>query len=206
MRLTTHDPVWYLAYGSNMAADRLSCYLAGGRPRGAVRTYEGCRDPTPPARDVGLHLPGSLTFAGVSSVWGGALAFYDRSADGMLAGRAYQITFGQFSDVVAQEARQRVSEDLVPNGDGSWQARSTAYECVVQVGEQDGVPILSFTSARARDPAPPSAAYLRTILRGLAQAFAWSPDESAAYLLAAPGVAPTWSADRLARLATSSRR
>jgi hypothetical protein len=204
MRLTTDDPVWYLAYGSNMAADRFACYLTGGRPSGAERCYEGCREHTPPARDVGLHLPGRLRFGGVSGVWGGALAFYDRSAEGRLAGRAYLITFGQFSDVVAQEARQPVTGDLTPDGNGAWQARSTVYESVVQVGEQDGVPMLSFTSTRSREPAAPSEAYLRTIMRGLGQTFGWRPQTSAEYLLGAPGVAPTWSADRLERLAENS--
>jgi hypothetical protein len=204
MRLTTDDPVWYLAYGSNMAADRFSCYLAGGRPPGAVRSYEGCRDRTPPARDIGLRLPGRLTFGGVSGVWGGALAFYDRNAEGSLAARAYLVTFGQFSDVVAQEAKQQVSVDLTPVGDGSWRARSTVYESVVQVGEQDGVPIVSFTSTRSHEPAAPSAPYLRTILRGLGQTFGWTPQASADYLLDAPGVAPAWSADRLVGLAECS--
>jgi hypothetical protein len=202
MSLATEDPVWYLAYGSNLAADRFACYLAGGRPLGAVRTYEGCRDRTPPARDVGLHLPGRLTFGGVSSVWGGALAFHDRAAEGSLAARAYLVTFGQFSDVVTQEARLRVSGDLVPCAtEGVWEARSSVYESVARIGEHEGMPILSFTSARSHDPAPPSASYLRTILRGLAQTFGWGPHESAEYLMGAPGVAPTWSTERLVRLA-----
>jgi hypothetical protein len=207
MTLATEDPVWYLAYGSNLAADRFACYLAGGRPRGAVRTYEGCRDRTPPARDVGLHLRGRLTFGGVSTVWGGALAFHDRAAEGSLAARAYLISFGQFSDVVAQEARLRVTTDLLPSAiEGEWEAPSSVYESVSRIGEQDGVPILSFTSVRSHEPAAPSAAYLRTILRGLEQTFAWSPHESADYLLRAPGVAPTWSADRLVRLAEDGGR
>jgi hypothetical protein len=204
MRLATDDPVWYLAYGSNMAADRLTCYLSGGRPPGAARTYEGCRDRTPPARDIGLILPGRLCFGGVSGVWGGALAFYDRRGEGSLAARAYLVTFGQFSDIVAQEARQQVSGDLSPVGEGRWQALSTVYESVMRVGEEDGVPILSFTSAQSRDPAAPSASYLRTILRGLTQTFGWSPEVSAAYLVEAPGVAPAWSGDALVRLAEDS--
>jgi hypothetical protein len=201
MRLTTDDPVWYLAYGSNMAVDRLSCYLSGGRPPGAARTYEGCRDRRAPTRDVGLHLPGRLCFGGVSGVWGGALAFYDQKADGSLAARAYQVTFGQFSDIVAQEARQQVSGDLSPVGEGCWRALSTVYESVMRVGEEDGLPVLSFTSALSRDPAPPSAPYLRTILRGLGQTFGWTPEVSASYLMEAPGVAPAWSDDDLVRLA-----
>jgi hypothetical protein len=202
MPLTTDDPVWYLAYGSNLAAERFSCYLTGGRPRGALRRYEGCRDRTPPVRDMGLHLPGRLRFGGSSSVWGGALAFHDRGAEGTLAARVYLITFGQFSDVVAQEARREVAEDLVPtDAEGVWRAPSSVYESVSRIGERDAVPILSFTSARPGDPAAPSAPYLRTIVRGLAQTFAWTPHEAAEYLLAAPGVTPTWSRDSLVALA-----
>jgi hypothetical protein len=201
MSPATDDPVWYLAYGSNLAAERFSCYVSGGRPPGALRSYDGCRDRTPPARDVGLHLPGRLRFGGVSSVWGGALAFYDRAVEGTLAARAYLITFGQFSDVVAQEARRQVAGDLVATDDGGWRAPSRVYESIVRVGEQDGVPILSFTSAQSRAAAPPSEAYLRTILRGLEQTFGWTPAVSAEYLMQAPGVAPTWSTARLVSLA-----
>ena len=46
--LSTDDPVWYVAYASNLCADRLRCYLAGGRPPGSRRTYQGGRDPSPP--------------------------------------------------------------------------------------------------------------------------------------------------------------
>jgi hypothetical protein len=202
--LSTQDPVWYLAYGSNMAADRFSCYLAGGVPPGAERSYEGCRDRTPPVRDVGLRVPGLLRFGGVSGVWGGALAFYDREADGWLAARAYLITFGQFSDVVAQEARQPVSADLTSAGNGTWKPLSAVYESISQVGTREGAPILSFTSARVREPAAPSAPYLRTILRGLRETFGWSPEDSAEYLLQAPGVALSWSSESLAHLANSN--
>jgi hypothetical protein len=41
LRLGTDDPVWYVAYGSNMNAARFGCYL-GGRPRGPlVPTWAG---------------------------------------------------------------------------------------------------------------------------------------------------------------------
>jgi hypothetical protein len=204
MKLTTQDPVWYLAYGSNMAADRFGCYLSGGHPPGALRSYDGCRDRTPPVCDVGLRLPGGLRFGGVSGVWGGALAFFDRGADGWLAARAYLITFGQFSDVVAQEARRPAAGDLVATGEGTWQAQSTVYESVLSLGMKDGAPILSFTSAQPREAAAPSEPYLRTILRGLSETFGWTPEDSADYLLTAPGVAPSWSAASLVHLAETS--
>ncbi len=100
-----------------MRAARFGCYISGGRPSGANRTYLGCRDPSPPLRDIGIHLAGGLTFAGASRVWGGGVAFYDPHADGEIVARAYLLTFGQFSDVVAQETRRPVGNDLTL-GDG----------------------------------------------------------------------------------------
>lgn len=35
----TEPLVWYAAYGSNLAAARFRCYVVGGRPAGAARTY-----------------------------------------------------------------------------------------------------------------------------------------------------------------------
>jgi hypothetical protein len=197
----TDDPVWYVAYGSNLSAARLGCYLHGGRPAGARRTYQGSRDPSPPARDVTLTLPGDLVFAGRSRVWGGAMAFYDAAATGEIAARAYLLTFGQLSDLVAQESRRPVGTDLRPGPQASlWPTHSAVYESVVQLGDLDGRPMFCLTSQRALDPAPPSAPYLRTILVGLGEAFGWSARESTRYLLRARGVSPAWSPDRIGAL------
>ncbi|MFE3886122.1 histone deacetylase [Streptomyces lydicus] len=76
-RLTPVRRLWYAAYGSNMHAERLACYLAGGRPPGGLRTYPGCRDPRPPAHTAPVMLPGLLYFATESQVWTGGRAFYD---------------------------------------------------------------------------------------------------------------------------------
>jgi hypothetical protein len=198
----TDDPVWYVAYASNMSARRLQCYLEGGTPPGARRTYLGGRDPTPPTRVVALTLPGEIVFAGRSSVWGGAMAFYDASAEGEVVARGYRITFGQLSDLVAQEARQPVGRDLTPAQEAGrpWAAPSEIYESVAHLGDRDGSPMFCLTSHRALDPAPPSAAYLRTIIVGLREAFDWTSGQSAHYLLRARGVAPTWSEDRIIAL------
>jgi hypothetical protein len=200
--LGTEDPVWYVAYGSNMNAARLGCYLSGGRPRGARRTYLGCRDPSPPVRDVGIRLAGGLTFAGSSTVWGGGIAFFDPRADGELAARAYLLTFGQLSDVVAQETRRPVGSDLALDSgvDRRWALPSAAYETLLHVGERDGLSMFTITSLQNLDPAPPSAAYVRTMLDGLGETFGWTADERARYLLRAPGVAPAWTASQLVEL------
>ena len=208
LRPGTDDLVWYVAYGSNMRAARFNCYISGGRPRGARRTYLGCRDQSPPRRDVGLHLPGGLTFSGQSTVWGGGIAFYDPRADGDLAARAYLLTFGQLSDVVAQEARRPVGSDLaLDNGvDRRWPVGSTVYETLLHVGDSDGLPMFTITSLQDLVPTSPSAPYLRTMLDGLHEVFGWSTRERVQYLLRAAGVTPAWTASGLIALCDGEAR
>ena len=202
LRLETDDLVWYVAYGSNMHAARFDCYISGGRPPGARRTYLGCRDQSPPDRDSGIRLTGGLSFAGSSTVWGGGIAFYNPHADGELAARAYLLTFGQLSDVVAQETRRPVGSELALDTgvDRRWQVSSYVYETLLHVGDRDGLPMFTITSLQDLEPTPPSAPYLRTMLDGLGETFGWTADERAHYLVRAPGVAPAWSADRLVEL------
>ncbi len=203
--LRTDDPVWYVAYGSNMSAARFGCYVSGGRPPGARRTYLGCRDQSPPRRDVGIRLAGGLSFAGESTVWGGGIAFYDPRAANELAGRAYLLTFGQLSDVVAQETRRPVESDLVLEDgvDRRWRVSSYVYETLLHVDDRDGVPMFTITSLQDLEHTPPSAPYLRTMLDGLEETFGWTADERAAYLLRAPGVSPAWNAGELVDLCTT---
>ncbi|CAN5229307.1 hypothetical protein BH11ACT6_BH11ACT6_57740 [soil metagenome] len=200
--LNNEDPVWYVAYGSNMSAARFTCYLSGGRPRGGRRTYTGARNQSPPRRDSAIRLPGGLVFAGESTVWGGGIAFYDTHAEGELAARAYLLTFGQLSDVVAQEGRRPVGTDLTldhPAG-RRWVLPSQAYETLLHVGERDAVPMLTITSGVQLVPTAPSAAYLRTVLAGLGETFGWNVEQRVDYLVRARGVVPTWTADALAGL------
>jgi hypothetical protein len=207
LRPATEDLVWYVAYGSNMRAARFGCYISGGRPRGARRTYLGCRDRSPPHRDVGVHLAGRLTFAGTSTVWGGGMAFYHPHADGELAARAYLLTFGQLSDVVAQEARRPVGSNLALDTgvDGRWAAPSSVYETLLHAGDRDGLPMLTITSLQNLEPTPPSGPYLRTMFDGLGEAFGWTADDRVRYLLRARGVTPAWTASRLVALCDGQR-
>ena len=103
--------LWYAAYGSNLARDRLEAYLsAAGRPA-PPRHYPGARDASPPSDDRPLLLPGHL-FAGESPTWGGGIAFYDADARGTVYARAYRITAEQFSDLAAQEMRRDPGAEL----------------------------------------------------------------------------------------------
>jgi len=132
------------------------------------------------------------------------MAFYDPIAERELAARAYLLTFGQLSDVVAQELRRPTGSDL-PLGDGfgrRWAIPARTYDTLLHVGDRDGVPMFTITCSSKLEPTPPSAAYLRTMLDGLAQTFGGTAEQRADYLLAAPGVTPTWTVSQLVDLCT----
>ncbi|MFC5664813.1 histone deacetylase [Kitasatospora misakiensis] len=195
--------VWYAAYGSNMHAERLACYLRGGRPVDGARDYPGCRDGRAPERSVPVRLPGLLYFALESRVWGGGMAFYDPHGRGTAPARAYLLTAGQFSDIAAQEMGGGPGADLDlgtvlrtgrdPQGPGR-------YQTLVCPGTLDGVPVLTFTAPWALAEAElnaPRARYLRSIAAGLADAHGWSGRRTAAYLSTRPGAAGHWTVDAL---------
>ncbi|MGW9076481.1 histone deacetylase [Streptomyces kronopolitis] len=204
--------LWYAAYGSNMHRERLTAYLAGGRPAGGLRTYPGCRDPRPPARTAAVMLPGLLYFATESQVWTGGRAFYDPAAPSgapdppELPAQAYLLTAGQFSDLVAQEMDREPGEDLDLTPvltHGRARIGPGRYETLVCAGLLDGPPVLTFTAPWHREdiaPNAPSAAYLRHIGAGILAAHGWSVHRTARYLAERPGAAGHWSAGEIAAL------
>lgn len=194
--------IWYVAYGSNLAGDRMRCYLAGGRPAGAARTYTGCRDPRPARADRAVELDGGIYFAARSSVWGGGIAFYDPALPARTAARAYLLTPGQFADVVAQETHRDdlgdldLTEALATGGQRLGPGR---YETVLRVGTTGGLPMLTFTSPQSAAEAaaaaalnPPSAGYLATLARGLRESHRWPAGRIATYLSGCPGARGSW--------------
>jgi hypothetical protein len=130
------------------------------------------------------------------------MAFYNPYTDGELSARAYLLTFGQLSDVVSQEVRRPVGNDLsLDSGvDHQWPTKSHVYETFLRLEDRGGLPMFTITSLQNLDPTPPSAAYLRTMLNGLGEAFGWTEDARVQYLLRSRGVTPTWSASGLAEL------
>jgi len=196
------DPlVWYAAFGSNMSSARLACYLAGGVPHGASRVYEGCRDPTPPREHRSITIAGRLRFAGESSVWGGGMAFYTPGDEGVVHVRAYLLSLEQLADLVAQETRHPVGKTLVLAEHGPTRhGLSRIYDVVLDLGELDGHRLLTLSSSLDHPVNPPSEAYLRTMMDGLAEGFALNVEEQIAYLAGLTGMSPTWTLDELSRL------
>ena len=184
--------VWYVAYGSNLSLDRLSCYVAGGCPPGGTRAHPGARDRTLPARSIPVELPGTTYFAGRSAQWGGGVAFYDHATPGRTAARGYLVSAGQFADIAAQEMHRDPRTDdpleqlvLAPLAEGRHEVGPGGYETVVGVGRHDGAPMLTFTAphgAATAERSRPSAAYLATMARGLGEAHGWDDQVAHEYL------------------------
>lgn len=196
------DPlVWYAAFGSNVSTARLACYLRGGRPPGAARDYEGCRDPTPPREQRPITIPGHLRFAGESRVWGGGMAFYTPGHGGVVHARAYLLRLEQLVDLVAQEARHPVGQSLVLAESGpTHHGWSHVYDVLLDLGELAGHRLLTLSSTGDHPANPPSEAYVRTVLEGLADGFALDGDARVAYLAGVTGMSPVWTARRLREL------
>jgi len=197
--------VWYAGYGSNLDPDRFRCYLHGGCPPGATRTYPGARDPADPLDEQAFRMPGSLVFAWDSPTWGGGIAFHQPARDGVVLARAYLLTERQLADVLEQEMRRDpgADHDLASLREVGHQVLGPGrYETLRQVGALDGRPVVTFSceDARALGLRAPAPAYLATIARGLRRTHGLTIAEVSDYLLACPGVAQGWTHRALAHL------
>lgn len=200
------DLVWYVAYGSNVSAERFGCYVSGGSPAGSLRTYPGFRDPTPPRESIAVTVPGGIYFAGRSRVWTGGTAFYDSGMAGEVAARAYLIGATQFGDLAEQEMLREPLDDRdlsVVLDSGRHAYGPGRYETLLRVGERDGLPMLTVSApwtAETAELAAPTPDYLRTIACGLAASHGWDADAVGRYLADAPGAAGSWTPQQIADL------
>ncbi|MDQ3764507.1 MAG: histone deacetylase [Actinomycetota bacterium] len=191
-----------------MCAHRLNCYLAGGTPAGALRTYSGCRDRRPPLRSTGYEFVGGVYFATDSATWGGGRAFYDPELIGTVAGHAYLITSGQFADITAQEMYGVPGQDVDLRPvltTGRWELGPGRYETLLHLGDLDGHPLLTFTAPWHAADIPwtvPSASYLRVLAAGLQEAHGWDVQRVAGYLAGSPGARGYWTPADLTALLT----
>lgn len=168
--------IWYACYGSNIRKARFLCYIQGGTPVGAIKSFEGCRDTTEPVDSRPFVLNRELYFAKESVTWnGGGIGFLKPEADSKFKtyGRIYKISIGQFKDLLKQELRvkENIPVDLYQlRCDGFFNCLPEGrYGHLIHLGEIEDLPVISFSSERfLRDEInPPAEAYLSTIIRGL---------------------------------------
>ncbi len=200
--------IWYASYGSNLLEERFLCYIRGGRPEGASRTYAGCVDKSLPLENKSLELPFKLYFAKKASVWNqGGVAFIhkEKAPEEKTLGRMYRITPAQFVDVVRQE--NAFEEDLTIDFDRALQEgellirEGAWYGQLLFVGKEKGAPIFTFTHQEAIAPiVRPDEAYLRTIIRGIQETYGWPDHQIVDYLISKEGVAGNYTEKSLADL------
>jgi hypothetical protein len=194
------DLVWYASYGSNMLKNRFLCYICGGTPEGAGKDYLGCSDKTEPIENKPIILPYSLYFSKQSSIWENkGVAFIKSLRDENIRtlGRMYLISKDQFIDLVHQEnaldpRNTFIDIDfayLILNGETKIPAHW--YSRIIYIGEENGHPIFTFTSACDDSEItlqPPGEKYLRTIIKGIKETYNITNEEIMQYLIALPGI------------------
>lgn len=204
--------VWYACYGSNCSYQRFRAYLEGGSPDGGDHVHRGARDPSPPVAHGPITFPHAICFRGHSVGWGGSPAFLEHtSTDPGALGRRYLITKEQFEDVLAQE--NRTDAPLLVDTDRPVGDRQLVcerpYGQVLTLSPIDGHPVLTFTSPEppeTRTPGSPSAAYLGTIVRGLAEIHPLDADQIASQLLRSSGITMEWDHTSIVELLTAPER
>lgn len=167
-----HDLVWYVAYGSNLCAERLACYLAGGTPAGGRRATAGARDPRPPRTWRRVALPHGLWFGGPSHTWRGGPAFLDVEHPGAAVGRAWLVTRAQLEDVVAQENGLPAGAVVVDGrtlGDGGVVVPGAPYGRLVALASPDDRPAATVTYVSRPAGRAPDPAYLDLVRTGLVE-------------------------------------
>ena len=170
--------LWYVAYGSNLAATRLQEYL------------DGCRVCDAPAEARATRIPHELLFAHHSTRWGGGPAFVDPDVDadaGTMA-TAWLLARSQFLDVLAMENGAPIGsldEVALPSRPGETAlAAGGRYGLVVAVPSPDERPAYTFTTAER--PLPPRTRpgpdYVAVIVSGLVAHHGLSDREAREYL------------------------
>eukprot|EP01080_Neovahlkampfia_damariscottae_P004564 gene4564-7948_t len=178
--------VWYLSYGSNLNEWRLMKYIEGGKPnhRGNI-VHPGCSDKTPPKDVKERTLENTeVYFSFKSRIWnGGGVCFIKPNVkESSVLCRMYLITKEQFVEIMIQENHLKIKkEDLLSHlemelekgykyGDLSDWLGDSLYSHLVYLGEEEGIPILSFTckpSKKNIEYIKPTIEYLHTISKGL---------------------------------------
>ena len=185
------ERVWYTCYGSNLMEDRFLCYITGGTPKGAKRTYIGCRDKALPKAKDSFLIPHQLYFAKSAKTWsGGAAAFVKpkQNKEVKTFGKIYSISQNQFIDLVKQEidTEKELEINLEKTIEqGYLDLKSNAwYNRILFLGYHKEMPVFSFTNAEflKNEINTPHPDYLEKIIAGLRETYQLTPVEIMTYL------------------------
>lgn len=189
--------VWYACYGSNLLQERFSCYISGGRPANAKRTYPGCTDKTLPKDSKAITINGELYFAKSSKTWsGGGAGFINSSFDDTIKtlGRMYAISRQQFIDLVQQEIKWEgdfhIDLDQVILNRSLEMKNNSWYGKIIYLGKEEGHPIFTFTNEDylQEEINAPHQYYLKIIIEGLKETYQMTNEEIETYLETKQGI------------------
>lgn len=196
--LSTH--IWYASYGSNISIERFMCYIQGGKPGGATRTYLGCKDQSPPINQKPIKIPNELYFAKSADVWnGGGVCFInpEKSENVVTLGNMYLITRQQFLEIVQQENNTdepiEIDFKKIQTEESEIVRENSWYGNLLYLGEEDNAPIFTFTNENflADEINSPNQHYLKTIIKGLINSHKLNNTELEAYFLSKKGLDKT---------------
>jgi hypothetical protein len=191
--------LWYVGYGSNLLAQGVQHYLAGGqgdRTRALVAP-----DATGEAGQW-VEFPHPLYFAGRSKTWGGGVAFVDtlRRPGQSTHGRATRLTFEELHTIIARENgltieleasdldRLRPGQSRLLQLEVDPEGFRGKYNAVLRLEDILGERAYTLTTSRVLAPAAPAEGYLERIRAGLLQRV--DAQTADAYLRAALAYAP----------------
>lgn len=138
--------------GKQMKYVWYACYGSNINRERFMRYINNCSNTTPPVEDRPFEFTHPVFFAGKSSNWDDmGVAFLDAEREGHAYGRIYKITEEQYNEVKRMEG--------------------PSYRNKLELGELEGLPVVSFTCFTSPQPNTPSADYLKTILAGLQETY-----------------------------------
>jgi len=164
--LNVMEKVIYAVYGSNLLKERFLAYIKGGFYEG--RKYNGCINKEEPI-DLGcMYIPHRLYFAKNSSRWDNkGVAFItsqkEENTNLHTLVRFWKVTEEQFEEIQEQEGKD-------------W------YNRMVDLGEKDGLKILTITGDWLNKINLPSSRYIEIIKKGLKETTKWTDKKIENYL------------------------
>ena len=171
------EPVWYVAYGSNLLAARFLAYITGCGDDAVWGAHRGSTDTTLPTGDRQVVVPYPVYFGGESRRWNGACCMCPAeptSQDRLpVVGRAWRITWNQLADVVAQENGQPTTNAFLPSvPPGSGQAVRVIdgiIDLLIGMDPIDNEPTCTLGSTDPPPIGPPSTSYWAVLAAGMAE-------------------------------------
>ncbi|GHA49373.1 hypothetical protein GCM10007103_32750 [Salinimicrobium marinum] len=195
------NKLWYASYGSNLLEEWFSCYIGGGKPRGAYRTYPGCTDTTAPIASKPIKINTKFYFAKVSKTWsGGGPAFIKPKINENVStlGRMNLITTEQFIELMKQEIIHEGNltidfDRAIKDTAFDLKRPESWYNKLLYLEKDEGYPIFTFTNMEflTDEINPPNEHYLKIIIEGLKETYNLSPIQIEKYLRSKKGITCT---------------